>query len=425
MTDKRAKDYKYRTRCFKTVKDIENTMYALDEAKTINGKASKQKEIQKLEDNLKQLKELFDQSELKYHKACGSVELARQEWQLAMLRGCDQLQLIEEERINKLDSLIKLYTNQVGDSVKKINKMLDTLKKIEINTKQDVDLISKKYGNSIKLEQELNLIDVYSENTKNMMNRERRIDNLKKWSNLLQNDINAQLRAKEGLDKVRIFNKQNPKFNSNNDDDIALKQNSVNLLKLLFDASLYKINSTLHELDSSLITTKPFFQYSQKIITTYDKLGIPFSILKLVDDDANNLNDRQKPSAPILLNPLSSSSTASNCSNQYESIQMPQPCLHNLYESSPALPPPSYRAVVNDYSNSIEYSDDEWNDSERWLGQCVVQYDYTGERPDELSLKIGDIINVLEKRIDGWWRGQLNGVGTIGLFPSTYVKESF
>ena len=64
--------------------------------------------------------------------------------------------------------------------------------------------------------------------------------------------------------------------------------------------------------------------------------------------------------------------------------------------------------------------DDEWNEP-NWISRCIVQYEYKGERADELFLKSGDIIKVIERRPDGWWRGELNG--KIGLFPSTYVKE--
>ena len=97
---------KYRARCFKTVKDIENTMYALDEAqKGLNGKPPKQKDVQKLEDNLENLNKLLTKSETKYHKACGFVEVARQDWQLSIYRSSEQLQVIEEERISYLDNL--------------------------------------------------------------------------------------------------------------------------------------------------------------------------------------------------------------------------------------------------------------------------------------------------------------------------------
>ncbi len=49
MLDKRADDYKYRSRCFQLAKDIEKSMYNLDEAqKGISGKPPNQKEIQKV-----------------------------------------------------------------------------------------------------------------------------------------------------------------------------------------------------------------------------------------------------------------------------------------------------------------------------------------------------------------------------------------
>lgn len=39
----------------------------------------------------------------------------------------------------------------------------------------------------------------------------------------------------------------------------------------------------------------------------------------------------------------------------------------------------------------------------------------------ELTLEAGDIIEVIEKRADGWWFGKCNG--HIGLFPSHFVVE--
>jgi hypothetical protein len=50
FSDKRAEDYKYRSRCFQLIKDIEKSMYNLDEAqKGIAGKPPNQKEIQKVQ----------------------------------------------------------------------------------------------------------------------------------------------------------------------------------------------------------------------------------------------------------------------------------------------------------------------------------------------------------------------------------------
>lgn len=66
--------------------------------------------------------------------------------------------------------------------------------------------------------------------------------------------------------------------------------------------------------------------------------------------------------------------------------------------------------------------DDEWNETPlNYIGRCIAQYDFKATRDDELSIQSGDNINIIEKRNDGWWKGELRS--TIGLFPSTYVRE--
>ena len=49
-----------------------------------------------------------------------------------------------------------------------------------------------------------------------------------------------------------------------------------------------------------------------------------------------------------------------------------------------------------------------------------VLFDYKESADDELSLAVGDIVTVLQKRLedDGWWKGELNG--RIGVFPGYF-----
>lgn len=427
LADSRAKDYKYRARCFKTVKDIENTMYALDEAqKGMNGKPPKQKDVQKLEDNLDNLNKLLTKSETKYHKACGCVEVARQDWQLSIYRSSEQLQMIEEERISYLDNLLKKYTFQINESTKKLSKMVEGLSKIEINVKRDIEIAVGKYGTS-KNEQEIYLLDIYSENTKNMMYRDRRINNLTKWSQLIKTDYLSQDKIVEGIEKVRTFNKQNPKFGTN-DDELLQKIQSIKLVKILYEACLFKIDSALADiLDKPKPQIMENNNYLKNISTTYDKLGIPISVLKLSPNtndltiiyNTNFVETYSKPSAPI----LPSNGSNGNAYVTNTSISMPQPTYISnshylaLTENTASLSKNNGASL-----STTEYSDDdEWNDEPNWNSKCIVQYEYKGERGDELFLKLGDIIKVIERRPDGWWKGELNG--KIGLFPSTYVKE--
>ncbi|XP_078661237.1 uncharacterized protein LOC144905442 isoform X2 [Branchiostoma floridae x Branchiostoma belcheri] len=47
-------------------------------------------------------------------------------------------------------------------------------------------------------------------------------------------------------------------------------------------------------------------------------------------------------------------------------------------------------------------------------------YSYTPQDEDELTLKVGDVIEVIRGENGGWWFGYLNG--QLGLFPSNYVE---
>lgn len=47
-------------------------------------------------------------------------------------------------------------------------------------------------------------------------------------------------------------------------------------------------------------------------------------------------------------------------------------------------------------------------------------FDYMGQQDDELSFKEGDVITLVAKEEEAWWKGELKGV--VGVFPSNYVE---
>ncbi|KAG7807545.1 hypothetical protein KL921_004303 [Ogataea angusta] len=47
-------------------------------------------------------------------------------------------------------------------------------------------------------------------------------------------------------------------------------------------------------------------------------------------------------------------------------------------------------------------------------------YDYKPQQPEDLELRAGDKITVIEKVSTAWWRGSLRG--RTGMFPANYVK---
>ncbi|XP_041044394.1 CD2-associated protein isoform X2 [Carcharodon carcharias] len=52
---------------------------------------------------------------------------------------------------------------------------------------------------------------------------------------------------------------------------------------------------------------------------------------------------------------------------------------------------------------------------------CEAQFDYIPQNEDELEIKTGDVIEIIEEVEEGWWKGALNE--KTGLFPSNFVKE--
>lgn len=40
---------------------------------------------------------------------------------------------------------------------------------------------------------------------------------------------------------------------------------------------------------------------------------------------------------------------------------------------------------------------------------------------DELSMEVGNVITIVDKADEHWWRGELHG--NVGIFPSNFVEE--
>ena len=52
--------------------------------------------------------------------------------------------------------------------------------------------------------------------------------------------------------------------------------------------------------------------------------------------------------------------------------------------------------------------------------KAKVTFEYDSQDQDELTLKVGDIIDIIGEEETGWWRGQLDN--KTGVFPSNFVE---
>ncbi|KAJ3794888.1 SH3-domain-containing protein [Lentinula aff. detonsa] len=81
----------------------------------------------------------------------------------------------------------------------------------------------------------------------------------------------------------------------------------------------------------------------------------------------------------------------------------------NFQISGPSTPPPaSYGIRDHPATASVK-------------AKAVWGYNETGEDPQDLSFRAGDIIEVVQETNNDWWTGSYNG--REGLFPSTYVEK--
>jgi hypothetical protein len=58
------------------------------------------------------------------------------------------------------------------------------------------------------------------------------------------------------------------------------------------------------------------------------------------------------------------------------------------------------------------------------LSRAEALWAFNGSEAGDLTFSAGDTIEIVEKIKDDWWRGRVLGSTEIGLFPSSYVKET-
>jgi len=89
-----------------------------------------------------------------------------------------------------------------------------------------------------------------------------------------------------------------------------------------------------------------------------------------------------------------------------------------LYES------PSVKSAIVNQAPAPVPRQTSVQSSKKYLRQVRANFDFTAEASNELSMKAGDIINVIKEIDEGWWQGEMaDGSGRMGIFPQNYTSE--
>ncbi|XP_036362386.1 nostrin isoform X4 [Octopus sinensis] len=390
LADRRNDEYKTKKNAFSMSRDLEKFEEQLAEARDGKGKYT-DRDITKLEKKCRQQYDVVQKCDKEYSEACQKAEAARQEWDLSILKGAAQMQVIEEDRINKMQELLKVFNSNISQQGPQLSQAYANLDKVvsQIDLKEDLKNVMKERGTGPPQPHQI-LFDCYAEDMNLAMNVNRRKQALKSYLFYIESAVEREKKGKEGVEKLLQVYKDRPNFaDADAQDEAKNRLMQVTFTLNFLEASHLKINTALSVMNGQ---SKPNHRFVQYIETLKDKQGIPTSTLRLPLNIA-----------------LEGGTSYIATSNSTGSV-----------EHSPPVSP------YDDFDQE-EFSDDEFDNNYEYpgsvgsTGQCRVMYDYSANADDELDIKLGDIINVYTRQPDGWWQGELHG--KVGIFPANYVEE--
>jgi len=137
-----------------------------------------------------------------------------------------------------------------------------------------------------------------------------------------------------------------------------------------------------------------------------------------------NLSSNQSTNRRSTYNSYSRKSSYSSYQNSLSQEAVPSRSNSSSYSpaASPIYESPSLRSsTVNQAPAPVPR---QTTVTQKPLRQVRANFDFTAEASNELSMKAGDIINVITEIDEGWWQGEMaDGSGRTGIFPQNYTTE--
>ncbi|XP_048755732.2 nostrin-like isoform X8 [Ostrea edulis] len=379
LTDRRTEEFKSKKQTYVHAKDCEKG----EEHRNDSSKGKTEKDKQKIEKKCDQMRKLLKKADKDYCELCEKAETARQEWEFNVAKGSAQLQTLDEDRLAKMADYLNQYNSHLSVMGPRLQTSCDKLHEsvISVDIQADLRAVAQQRGTQGTPPEQI-LLDCYAEDLQFTMNGERRKNALQNYLLYLRQSLEREKKGKEGVEKLVGVYKERPNFaDQDAQEDARQRLCQVMFMMNFLEASHYKIASVLAKLECQPKLEHKFAKY---IETQRDKQGIPTSVLRL----------------PINI--------ALEGNSGYDVTSVTVGALANQTQSDPYEEP---------------FADDEFEDygDNHVIGRCRALYDYDAGQGDELTIKYGDVINIYDKQMDGWWQGEFNG--RVGIFPATYVEE--
>ncbi|XP_077583864.1 nostrin [Stigmatopora nigra] len=369
-----------------------------------NKHASTEKEKQKMLNRLTKSAELQARVDEEYFKTNMEGQQMRLKWENT-LKNCYQVaQELEKQRIEVLCNMLtryNLHMSSFGQTLKHGQKQIELLSQ-RVDMAKDIQRLEEESNITTIEKAEFLMADYFEEDSKSLMDRERRKEALKVKIHRLEEGMSKAKKECEGIEKLMKSYSENPSFSNQRNLEDTEQQLDENTLKLdLLEATHYKLSISLCQLEGK---PQSLHRFSDSIVKWKDK-DSEHSVVQLARPlklRRTSFRSRHSLRASIIYKgPVQSTKHLSE--EPSTSFQKSEDLAQT---STPIQEPREHVPRTPDVCT---------------VGQCKALYNFAPQRADELPLKEGDLLDIYTKEENGWWFGALNG--QTGHFPSTYVKE--
>ncbi|XP_033106226.1 nostrin-like [Anneissia japonica] len=407
--DKKQSMIKIKKNVITKTKECESMSQQIDDSSV--KKPLTEKELTKLQSKTKKAETVAIKADGEHIDAVKKLESARHDLEYAVRCTAGQYQNIEEERFVQLKDLIGKLSNHMsilGPNVTEISARVGQAAGL-IDSSCDIEVVASTYSTDVTADQIL--YDSYEEDMKNTMKPDRRRSCIMRKLQSLDQEIYKEQKTKEGIARLSGAYGKTPGYADDGTvDSVTQKIHNADEMIDLLEASKFKLKTALALMDR---TAQPVAEIGTHIKTEKDKQGFQNSVLR---------RQRSNVQPPPYRGPgdgatLSSTTTVDYTPPPKTVAPPPPPAVAPPPPPAVAPPPPTSEVVATSGHQVSAYKPPSYSDTVR--PQAIAKYDYEAVEHDELTIRQGDVITVLESMDDGWSKGELNG--RIGVFPTSYV----
>jgi len=280
LQDWRITEAKAKAKSYAACRENEKFQDQLLDCKLGRGRQLSDKEHVKLQMKRKKSETAVRKSDMEYYAASIKSERSRLDWEGALKRGATVFKRLEEERLDQLCSMSKLYLTIMENNRPKLVNLTERLREpIELcNVSKDVQNMKLEIDQEGIMGHQI-LPHFYCEDLLNVMNKERRREALSSFVGIIKSDIEREKKGRAGVENLARALQDTPKFGGEeSQQDVQDKLQHMRSMMTYLEASRYKALNVMMDVEGRPRVSHPMSSY---IDYSKDKQGMTQSTLKI------------------------------------------------------------------------------------------------------------------------------------------------